>query len=311
MKIILTGASGFIGSKLFDSLKEAHEVIGTSRAPSKSLSKSPENSDLDGWVKLMNGADAVIHCAGRAHILNDKAPDPLQEFREANVEFTECLVDAALKANVKRFIFFSSIGVMGDCSLGKPLKESDDLNPTMLYAISKREAEDLLKAKCQNTSMEFVIVRPPLVYDDDAPGNFARLIKIANTSVPWVFAAIKNKRTMVYRYNLVSLVHTLINHPAAANETFFAADDGFISTSEIIENLRLGMNRSPLIFPLLPSVILKHLFKIIGKEAMYHKLFSDFEVSNEKAKQLLNWSPVYSAHEALRETGRQFINDER
>lgn len=305
MNIILTGASGFIGKALYTTLSKKHKVKGMSRTPSKILTKSPNYDDDCLWHELLQGVDLIVHCAGRAHIVNDTALDPLKEFRQVNVNNTLSLAKHALDAGVTRFVFFSSLGVFGSQTASVPINESSTYNPAYDYAISKVEAEIALKDFFNGTDVELVIIRPPLVYGEHAPGNFERLIKLANSGIPLPFSGVQNRRSLISLDNLVEFTELCCTHPSAADEDFVVCDNDIITTSEIIENLRIGMNKKEMTF-YLPESFLKFLFNIIGKGTLYNKVFGSLEVSNKKAKELLNWTPRENSFDSLKKTGEKY-----
>jgi nucleoside-diphosphate-sugar epimerase len=311
MNILVTGASGFIGAHLTDYLDEqGHFVKGLSRKLSDVLIKMPSYDDRVGWRNLLQGTDLIVHCAGRAHIVNDTTLDPLKEFRQVNANDTLSLAKHALDAGVGRFVFFSSLGVFGSQTTSVPINESSTYNPTYDYAISKVEAEIALKDFFDGTDVELVIIRPPLVYAEHAPGNFERLIKLANSDIPLPFSGVKNRRSLISLDNLVEFTELCCTHKSAANEDFVVCDNDILTTSEIIENLRIGMNKKGMTF-YLPESFLKFLFSIIGKGTLYNKVFGSLEVSNNKAKELLNWTPKGNSFDSLKKTGEKYKYERR
>ena len=303
MKVIITGASGFIGNSFATYMENhRHEVIRLSRNPKPNEFKLPDTNNSQSWYSLLDRVDSFVHLAGRAHILDDKAPCPLDEFRKVNVDWTIELVKLVLNSDVKRFIYFSSLGVLGSVSNEKPFNENSSPNPSYDYAISKLEAEQKLTRLFNSTKKELVIIRPPLVYSHSAPGNFGRLLSLANTLIPLPFSGVHNRRSLISLYNLVNFTELCCKHPKAANQTFVISDDEVLSTAEIIKNLRLGMhNKVPLFY--FPKIILELMFKITGLSDTYKKVFGSLEVDNKKAKVLLGWKPPESTYESLIATG--------
>jgi nucleoside-diphosphate-sugar epimerase len=308
MKVIITGASGFIGNSLATYMEDhRHEVVRLTRNPKLNEFKLPNTKNIQSWSSLLGGVDSFVHLAGRAHILDDNVPCPLDEFRKVNVDWTIDVAKLVLNSDVKRFIYFSSLGVLGSESNDKPFTEISSPNPRYDYAKSKLEAEQKLTRLFASTNKELVIIRPPLVYSHSAPGNFGRLLVLASTLIPFPFSGVHNRRSLISLYNLVHFTELCCKHPKAANQTFVISDDEVLSTAEIVKNLRLGMhNKVPVFY--FPKIILELMFKITGLIDTYNKVFGSLEVNNEKAKALLGWKPPESTYESLITTGTKYKN---
>ncbi|MDP1614764.1 MAG: SDR family oxidoreductase, partial [Methylococcales bacterium] len=253
MKVLVTGASGFVGKSLCaELLNQGHGVVAAVRSIG-SVVKNAEIvtvGEIDGatdWTDAFNGADVVIHLAARVHVMKDTALDPLTEFRKVNVEGTLNLAQQAVKAGVKRFIFISSIKVNGEATLSPSFSpvnvrgvstafsEVDIPNPQDAYGISKFEAEQGLLLIAQQTGLEVVIIRPPLVYGAGVKANFASMMRAVKRGIPLPLGAIHNKRSFVYVGNLVSFIIKCMDHPAAANEVFLVSDGHDLSTTELLQ----------------------------------------------------------------------------
>lgn len=311
-RVLVTGSSGFIGKALTKSfLEDECLVIGASRQNGivhKKFRHFPIASlknDID-WSSALDTVDMVIHTAGRAHVLRDKASVPLEEFMEINCDASVKLAEQAIKAGVKRFIFISSIGVNGEYTKEhEPFTELQVENPIADYAISKHKAEKELINIVEETQMELVIIRPTLVYDVDAPGNFERLLKLSNSSIPLPFYGVSNKRSLVYLHNLVDFIKCCSSHEKAAGETFLISDGNSVSTAEMVGLLRKGMGKKKNMF-YIPKSLTKLGALILNKRKVYIQLFGNLEVDIEKAKSLLNWKPKRSSSEALLYVGRNY-----
>jgi UDP-glucose 4-epimerase len=312
-KGLLTGASGFLGKHL------ASVLIGSGFNMKLVLRKSSGlDSDLNSivvkgidshtdWSTGLDGLDFVIHCAARVHVMDETVEDPLEAFREVNVHGTLALAKAAAKAGVKRFIFISSIKVNGESTTERlPYKSSDIPSPEDPYGISKAEAEDGLKLIANVTGMEVVIIRPPLVYGPGVKANFAALLKLASTGIPLPFACIsKNKRSMVYVENLISLIVGCINNPNAANQTFLVSDDNDLSTKQFVKGLSSGLGKSGLMLPV-PNVLFSIAGKVLGKSAVIDRLCGSLQVDISHTKNTLNWQPPYSVEQGFAVTAKYF-----
>jgi nucleoside-diphosphate-sugar epimerase len=230
--------------------------------------------------------------------LRDEVPDPLAEYRRVNVEGTLNLARQAAQAGVRRFIFVSSIGVNGSVSR-KPFTELDKPNPSDFYAQSKWEAEQGLWSVHQETGLEIVIVRPPLVYGPSAPGNFGTLVKWVQRGIPLPLGAIDNDRTFVALDNLVDLIITCIEHPAAANQVFLAGDGQALSTTQLLRGVGSAMGKPARLVPV-PAGILMFGARLLGKKDVAQRLLGSLPVDISKARNVLGWEPLLSVEEGLR-----------
>lgn len=165
----------------------------------------------------------------------------------------------------------------------------------------QKNAEDELKKIASETDLDVVIIRPPLVYGHAAKGNFHQLTKLCSLNLPLPFATIKNKRNLIYVENLVDFIVKCISHPKAANEVFLVADDETVSTAYLIKSIKSAMGKKALLFPL-PQKIIRFLSMLIGKQALYNKLFGNLQVDNSKAKKVIGWKPPYTFDEGIKKT---------
>ena len=301
---MLTGASGFVGRRLSEVLCLNSEfnltaVVrrDTARANAATL-VVPSFDDPTNLHSELLQQELVIHAAARAHIMKDEVTDPLAEYRRVNVDGTLNLARQAAAADVKRFIFISSIGVNGNVSTC-PFTEDDTPEAADLYAQSKWEAEQGLWEIQRETGIEVVIIRPPLVYGPDAPGNFGSLMRWAKKGIPLPLGAIHNQRSLVALDNLVDLIITCIDHPAAANQVFLAGDGQDLSTTELLRGVARAMGKPSRLIPV-PSSLLMLGATVMGKKAMAQRLLGSLQVDISKARMLLGWEPPISVEEGLR-----------
>jgi len=303
-KICLTGSSGFVGSRLLYELKQVttFQVAGLCR-------RLPHGRDCSGLHAMgdlqeadlstpLSGVDVLIHAAARAHIMKDEVADPLAEYRRVNVEGTLNLARQAAAAGVKRFVFISSIGVNGNISI-RPFRVDDHTNPAEPYAQSKWEAEQGLMKLAAETSMEVVIIRPPLVYGPGAPGNFGSLVRWVEKGIPLPLGAIHNKRSLVGIDNLVDLIIRCIDHPAAANQVFLAGDGEDLSTTELLRGVGKAMGKPARLIPV-PAGLLQFGATLLGRKTMAQRLLGSLQVDISKTCELLDWKPPYTVEEGLR-----------
>ena len=307
--ILITGANGFVGSALL--LKLAALETGVIRiAVRKSTRIFPnhveifeglELSNSTDWAGALKNIDVVVHCAARAHLLKDNAIDPLAEFRKVNTVGTLNFAQQAALAGVKRFIFISSLGVNGAETFSKPFLADDVPQPHSPYAQSKFEAESGLINLSHTTKMSVVIVRPPLVYGPNAPGNFGVLMRVVNKRIPLPFGRVTNKRSFVFLDNLIDLLSVCINHPNAANQIFLVSDDEDLSTTQLLKKMGNVFNKRAMLLPV-PVGLLNTVAKLAGKTKVAKQLLGSLQVDIQKTKSLLGWSPPISVDEGLRKT---------
>ena len=228
--ILVTGATGFVGTALCEVLLEQGFKVRAavrkvdSQTASNAVSIGEINSNTDS-VDALSEVDTVIHLAARVHVMNVTATDALAAYRKVNVEGSVHLAQVAVKAGVKRFIFLSSIKVNGESTPpGHPYSPEDIPAPVDPYGISKLEAEIALQQLAKETTLEVVIIRPPLIYGPGVKANFKNMLSIVNKGLPLPLGAIHNKRSLIALDNLIDFIICCINHPAAANETFLVSD---------------------------------------------------------------------------------------
>ena len=305
-RIIVTGANGFIGTALCSALENTGYTV---RKSVRSLNTTAMDGDVlasgdisgeTDWSAALVGMDVVVHLAARAHILHESIDDPLVEFRRVNTAGTGRLARQAAAAGVKRFIYISTIGVLGENTpLGKPFTETSAPNPVRPYAIAKWEAEQHLDQIRRETGMDIVIVRPPLVYGAHAPGNFRRLVKLVNTGVPLPFGSTNNIRSLVSLDNLVGFLTLCIQHPKASNECFLISDDEDLSTRQLIEQIARQLGKSLILVPI-PESLIRLAARLAHQEQMVNQLWGSLAVDSSKGRALLGWTSVVSVDEGLR-----------
>ena len=306
MKLLLTGATGFVGQRLAEQLLQipAYKLTcairrETTQLPKHCLMQVALDTNAD-WAAALNEQDVVIHLAARAHIMKDEVADPLAEYRRVNVAATLNLAHQAAAAGVKRFIFISTIKVNGEQSpQNQPFTAEDIPTPVDAYALSKYEAEQGLQQIGQATGMEVVIIRPPLVYGPGAKGNFASMTKLVTKGLPLPLASVQNKRSLIALDNLIDLIITCIAHPAAANQVFLAADGEDLSTADLLRRLGHAMHKSARLLPVPPSLLLSGA-TLLGKPSLAQRLLGSLQVDTTKTQQLLGWKPPLSVDEGLK-----------
>lgn len=307
-KICITGANGFIGNNLYNTLFNINrQVVGTARSKKNVSNFSKENfigiSTIDNntdWSTALTDCKYVVHCAGLAHVKDKSTKANLEDYRLINVEGTKKLAKQAAFMGIKRLVFLSSIGVNGLFTNNHNFFLYSDIpNPTENYAISKYEAEQALFEISKDTGMEIVIIRSPLVYGQSAPGNLKRLIKLINLGAPLPFKGITNKRSFIGIDNLVNLIIKCIDHSKASGKIFLASDGEDLSTPELIKFIASSMNKKANLFPL-PIFMLNFLGSIFGKREEINRLVGSLRIDNSYTKEILNWTPPISVAEGIR-----------
>ncbi|HHW3725742.1 TPA: NAD-dependent epimerase/dehydratase family protein, partial [Legionella pneumophila] len=285
-KILITGATGFIGRSLVPALlSEGHDVRcavlqldSTLQAEQIVINNLEVHTD---WTDALRNVEIVIHLAARVHIMKEYATSSLDEYCKINSIATKNFVEQAAQNNVKRFIFLSTIKVHGEFSQNNlPFSEDCRTQPEDPYAKSKLYAEQFIQEICQNARMEFVILRPPLVYGPYVKANFLRILQLVDKKWPLPFGSIYNKRTFIYIDNLVSAISAVVSEPSAANQVYLVADDCSWSLTQLVQTLSRKMNTKLFLIPI-PVQILIFLFKLCGLKNINTRLFSSLEVSNE------------------------------
>ena len=305
MKLLVTGASGFIGRALCQHLASlGHEVTPAVRKPSAVPGERVlAADDANAWQQALQSCHSVLHLAGRAHVMHEQASDPLQAFREANVRATLALAERAVQAGVRRFVFVSSIKVNGESTApGACFSAQDIPKPCDPYAVSKWEAEQGLQRIAQTTGMELVIVRPPLVYGPGVKGNFAQMLRWVSKSVPLPLGGVHNQRSMIAIDNLVSFLALCAlpdQSPHAAGQVFLISDGAPVSTPELLRKIARAYGRS-IWLPPVPPALLKLFAGAVGREQAIDRLLGSLVIDDEPAHQLLGWQAPVSMDQQLK-----------
>ncbi len=309
-KILVTGSTGFVGKALCKRMvSNGWHVRGTVRSAEQAdMSKLPAGvkvvqiksigADTD-WSDALLGVDAVVHLAARVHVMNDTSSYPLSAFRKVNVAGTERLARMAAINGVKRFVYVSSVKVNGE-GCEKPFTEHDIPAPDDPYGVSKWEAEQVLRKVAEDTGLEVVILRPPLVYGPGVKANFLSLFKIVDRGVPLPLASINNHRSLIY-----DAITTCINHPEASGQTYLVSDGEDVSTPELIRRVAAALGRPARLFPFPPS-LMRFAGKLFGKADAVERLVGSLTIDSSKIRRELGWKPPFSMEQGLKETAEWF-----
>jgi len=239
MRVLVTGASGFVGRHLIRALKDAgHEVAACSRSrvevPGIFYIASPDLGPGADWSAALSGIDAVVHLAGRAHVTAEQADARTdQAYLRINTEGTRALAAQSTAAGVKHFVFLSSCHAIAG--------ESDDVltertvpQPVTAYGRSKLAAEEAIKSVLADSDCAWTILRPPLVYGPGNKANFGLLVKLVKTGLPLPLASVRNRRSFFYVENLVDLISNCLGNANAFGKVYLPSDGEDVSTPELI-----------------------------------------------------------------------------
>lgn len=305
-RVLVTGASGFIGRAAVRAfahagwrVRAAVRAVPPDADPEIEWRGVGDIEKLNAWSTVADGVDCVIHLAGRTHFQGDRHPRTLQKFRAINVEATRRLAEESQAAGVGRFVFLSSIGVNGQRTPGSAFTENDAPRPELPYAFSKLEAETALRSFAAASGVELVIVRPPLVYGPDAPGNFRRLASWVSRGLPLPLAGVCNRRSFISVQNLVSALVRCADHPRAANETFLVSDGEDVSTSVLVMKIAAALGREARLW-YIPQPVLAVLARLGHRVIPLKQLIDSLAVDSSRIRERLDWKPPLGFDEGLR-----------
>jgi nucleoside-diphosphate-sugar epimerase len=309
--VLLTGAQGFIGGHLHAALlrTESYRVrAGVRRPVHDDEMPVSESLTAEHWREQLTGVDVIVHAAARAHVLHDAQADSPCGYQQVNVDMTRQLALGAAMAGVKRLIFISTIGVNGASST-TAFTESDPAAPHNAYAQSKYRAEQALWEVADNTALEVVILRLPLVYGPGVPANFKSMMQWVDAQIPLPLGAVNNQRSLLGIDNLADAVVLTLEHPAAANQLFLLADGSDVSTPALLTEVARHLGCKSRLFAC-PTGLLVWGAKVLGKGAMANKLCASLQVDASKAKRVLNWAPATSLSDGLQRTVQMFRREQ-
>ncbi|WP_105902604.1 UDP-glucose 4-epimerase family protein [Vibrio gangliei] len=319
MKILVTGATGFVGQKVVEKALEKEMEVSAIARNSKLVTQQKSlpqvewhhgelTPDFD-WSSCLDGVDCVIHCAARVHQMNEDASVAQKNYDDANFRSTLNLAHQAQQVGVKRFIFLSSIKVNGESTeLNEPFTRTVEQEPEDPYGLSKYKAEQALQTLSKDSGLDVVIIRPPLVYGPGVKANFQAMMKWVCRGIPLPLGAIHNKRSMVYLDNLVDLILTCTQHNEAINEVFLVSDDHDISTSELLSQIKQAANSSTWLIPV-PMKIFTIAAKLLNKPQIAQRLCGSLQVDISHTKKQLNWQPPISWEQGITKTVLFYLNN--
>ncbi|MHC4874650.1 MAG: NAD-dependent epimerase/dehydratase family protein [Planctomycetota bacterium] len=317
MNILVTGANGFVGKPACEYFAVKGANVKAAILASEPVEPVYENNSIDllkvndfhsseEWSSLMEGIDAVVHLAARVHIMNDTSSNPLEEFRKVNTEGTKVIFNEAVKKNIKKFIFISTIKVNGEETFpGKPFNSESGTNPQDPYSVSKSEAEQfLLKNSSSGTGV--IILRPPLMYGRNVRGNFLSLLKLVSKRIPLPLKNTFNCRSLLYVKNLIDLMYHCAEKDAASG--VYLVSDSTFSTGKIIETISSAMQKNSSLFSF-PEFLFKTALSVIGKANIYNRLYGNLEIDSSETIEKLEWKPPFSYEEGFKDMAEWYLND--
>lgn len=314
-RVLVTGATGFVGRAVCRTLLAAGCTVvaavrdGNARiAPGVITRVVSDIGPTTDWAPHLDGVDAIVHLAARVHRPGKTDAAALAESRRVNRDGTLRLAQAASAAGVRRFVFASSIKVNGETTDNRPpFSEDDSPRPRDSYAVSKWEAEEGLRVVSAQTGLETVIVRPPLVYGEGVKANFLTLLNVCRRAPPLPFAAVDNRRSLIYVGNLADAVARCVAHPAAAGQVFLVRDGEDVATPELVRRIAAALKRPARLFPV-PPALLKALARLAGRGDMIARLLDTLAVDDRKIRRELGWSPPFTMAEGLARTASWFLS---
>jgi nucleoside-diphosphate-sugar epimerase len=302
--LVVTGASGFVGRHLVEhSVRRGWRVRPVSRTivpgmmnviQVKSLAHSvyPDGAPWDTiFAECESAPPVVVHLAARAHILDEAESDPLSAFRRANVDVALNVAKEAFARGVRRFVLVSSIGAVGEESqVDRPLGENATCRPMSPYGVSKLEAELALQRLAEESNVQLIVLRPPLVYGPNAPGNLQSLKRWIKKGVPFPFAGIRNQRSLIHVENLCDAILRCAQIEHNDFRVFHVRDNRDYATPEIIHSAAQAMNCQGRLFRF-PVGILKGLSALPGRARSLRGLIGNLQVDDRLIRRELGFLP--------------------
>ena len=312
MKVLVTGASGFVGRCLCAHLtKRGHVVTASVRSSDTPQIEKTKRTIVVGhlgpytdWTQALEGQDAVIHLAARVHVMNEVSTDTESLYKRVNVEGTKRLIQQMSEHKVSRLLFMSSVKVNGEQTMGQPFTEAMISQPKDPYGRTKNQTEVMI---FNTPNLKSTIIRSPLVYGPGVKGNFLKLMQLSERSLPLPIGMIKNKRSLIFLDNLVdAIIHTLERN-SSIGQTYLVSDKGYISTPELFRAVGNALNKHTRLIPF-PVCLLRFTGVLFGKSKAITRLTGSLQVDCTKIQKELGWKPLFSLQQGLDKTAIWYQN---
>lgn len=317
MRVLVTGATGFVGRTLIPLLAERGHSVRAVVRRSDVLVPGADDTALVGdigptteWSEALEGIEGIVHLAARVHVMKETTSDPLAAFRMVNTFGTSRLAEAAAAAGVKRLVYLSSIKALVDESRPEPLDETTEPDPHTPYGISKLEAERALTDIATRTGLEVAVIRPPLVYGPGVRGNFLALMKAVASGIPLPLGGLDNRRSLIYVGNLADAILACLTHPNAAGGRFLVQDGQPVSTADLVRSMGQALDRPARLLPL-PVSVMELGAKLAKREAIFDRIAGSLTVDDAAIRRALDWSPPFDPATGLRATAEWFKASDR
>jgi nucleoside-diphosphate-sugar epimerase len=307
-RVLVTGGGGFVGRHLVAELlgrgipvRALVRHLQPGLLPDHPLLEIRDTADIATapWQELLAGADAVVHLAAVAHRPAPRSAAERQRMRTVNVGAVADLTRAACRSGVQRLVLLSSIGVLGATSGDRAFDAASIPEPHDFYSHTKLDAERAAHEASSGSSTEVCVVRPPLVFGPNAPGNFGRLVAAVRCGVPLPLGAVNNRRSLISVWNLCDLLVTCLTHPRAPLAPVLAADGESISTAELIRVCAAYLHARPVLIRV-PVGVLRVACRMLGREEDFERLCGSLVVDAHDTQQRLGWWPPLDLQAGLR-----------
>jgi nucleoside-diphosphate-sugar epimerase len=315
-RVLVTGAAGFVGAALCNALagrgfmprRVLRTDAGAPQADDVAIGEIGPGTLCD---NALRGMKTIVHLAARAHVRHETSPDAINQYRSVNVAGTERLARAAAQAGVRRLVFVSSVKVHGERTSGMPFAEDMPPAPQDSYGLSKWEAEQALCKVADETGLQVVVLRPPLMYGPGVKGNFLDLLRAVDRGMPLPLRSINNQRSLLYVGDLANAIIACLEHPAAAGRTYLVVDRDAVSTPDLIRSVAAALGKPARLLPC-PPALLRAAAALLGRSAVASRLIDSLVADGSRIERDLGWRPVSGLKAGLDATEQWYYrSDER
>jgi nucleoside-diphosphate-sugar epimerase len=312
--IVVLGAAGFVGRALVRRLTaDGHAVIAVTRRPAAlgadiTVVAAGDLTPQSGWSRTLEGASAVIHLASAPNARSAGAD--LEAWIDAEAEIARHVALEIARASVPQAILLSSILVHGESTSDAPFRADFPIAPTQPYARAKARIEHEMREVLDGGATALAVLRPPLIYGPEVGLRFQTLLRLVRRAPVLPFASIRNRRSLLYRENLVDLLSHILSSPVPVPGTYLARDDEDLSTPELVRRLGVPLGHVPILFPC-PAALLQVAGHMIGRGEIVDRLTQSLQVDDAASRRALGWSPPHAIDAGLTATCRWFLDQEK